>query len=227
LVEETALKDRSIQYTEIPFTYASALHATNVLSDPSYWDELNLSSSINYSVDNIFDVVKYFNSHFPTKYHDVIRSHAYLINKYLSFYNENNTNYGYKYEFLRQSISIEQDILPSWNNDSERIIRFFITLIIIPFIVSVGANILTPSIEKIIKEIQPKLLNEPQVHKVVLANILNVRNEGSLQAAIIGKIYFGQTVRILKDANGWSLVEHEMMDRNVAIRGWVSSKYLG
>jgi len=66
-------------------------------------------------------------------------------------------------------------------------------------------------------------VNSPRL--LVIADVLNVREQPSLGARIIGKFYEGETVNLLRKNENWFLVQ-KRSDSRVTVIGWVAADYL-
>lgn len=124
----------------------------------------------------------------------------------------------------------------------------FIQRIILSFIVSLIVSFLVTFLNPIIDEIRDhyvvkdkrtvtKIIQKtiPRVeisndlligHRFVIADVLNVRDKGNRRSNLVGKLYFGQVVRVIEKRKDWSLIEWTDSDGESAIRGWVFSRYL-
>jgi len=63
-------------------------------------------------------------------------------------------------------------------------------------------------------------------YRFITADVLIVRLEGKRKSKIVGKLYFGQVVQLIRKNKNWSLVEWKDEDNDVFIRGWVFTRYL-
>ena len=125
---------------------------------------------------------------------------------------------------------------------AESPLRMILIHFIVPIIVAVCASTLTnnfsenPEFElKSRKEIIARLTKEATLFglekgdlkniRFVTASALFVRENPKRRSRPIGKIYQGWLVRIVKFGRHWTLIEYSAGD--VAIRGWVFSRYLG
>lgn len=122
-------------------------------------------------------------------------------------------------------------------------LAILLSLFIIPFIISVSANLSTNYFEDIITEISHKPrreqikdikrealetfeVEELSDHRFVKATILNVREKGSITSRVIGKLYFGQVVKLVKKGRKWSKIEYIDSASEIEITGWVFDRYL-
>ncbi|MBF5039166.1 SH3 domain-containing protein [Methylophilus sp. 13] len=62
--------------------------------------------------------------------------------------------------------------------------------------------------------------------RFVKCEILLVRTKPKSKSAILGQIYIGQTVRLIKKDGDWSLVERVDESTDLKIQGWVNSRYI-
>jgi hypothetical protein len=63
-------------------------------------------------------------------------------------------------------------------------------------------------------------------YRYIDADCLNVRNDTNEQSEIIGHLYLGSKVRMLRKKENWALVEWVSEDKQLKITGWVSTKYI-
>ena len=62
--------------------------------------------------------------------------------------------------------------------------------------------------------------------RIVNANELNVREFGSSESRIIGKLYLNQCVEVLEKINYWTKVKYINKEKDINIVGWVYTRYL-
>lgn len=62
--------------------------------------------------------------------------------------------------------------------------------------------------------------------RIVNANELNVREEGSSESRIIGKLYLNQCVEVLEKISHWTKVRYINKEKDINIVGWVYTRYL-
>lgn len=62
--------------------------------------------------------------------------------------------------------------------------------------------------------------------RIVNAGVLNVREEPSSEAKLIGKLYLNQCVNVLEKVNYWTRIKYTNKEKNIEIVGWVYSRYL-
>lgn len=61
-------------------------------------------------------------------------------------------------------------------------------------------------------------------YRFVRVACLNVRLSNSIKSKLVGKLYMGQMVKVIRKKKNWCLMEYENGD--VLIRGWVFTRYL-
>jgi hypothetical protein len=122
-------------------------------------------------------------------------------------------------------------------------LAILLSIFIIPFIISVSANLSTNYFEDIIAEISHKPrreqikgikkealetfeVDELSDHLFVKATILNVREQGSIKSRVVAKLYFGQVVKLVKKGRKWSKIEYVDSTSKIEITGWVFDRYL-
>jgi Bacterial SH3 domain len=62
--------------------------------------------------------------------------------------------------------------------------------------------------------------------RFVSAQSLTVRSKNSKQSRRVGKLHFGNLVRILQKKKNWSLIEYRDKGGDVIIQGWVFTRYI-
>jgi hypothetical protein len=67
-----------------------------------------------------------------------------------------------------------------------------------------------------------------RIYRIVSIDELNVRAKNRKSSKLIGKVYFGQIVKVVDKEKNWSLIEWKGNDEtsDLVIRGWVFSRYL-
>lgn len=63
-------------------------------------------------------------------------------------------------------------------------------------------------------------------YRFVSTKCLNVRKRASIKSPVLGKLYFGQVVKIGTKGRKWSLIEFKVEDTGLKVEGWVFSRYL-
>ncbi len=116
--------------------------------------------------------------------------------------------------------------------------------LIFPYFLSIVANITTPyylntltteqptSARDIKKEINTTAydlysFSELKEYRFVSASTLNIRNRGAKNSEIIGELYEGNVVRLLRKSKNtsWSYIEYQDLDGSIR-EGWLFSRYL-
>ena len=117
--------------------------------------------------------------------------------------------------------------------------------IIIPLLISVFSSFINQSIKyycnynfhgnkQIIKNIKKELTKNDidlrllRTYRIVSIDELIVRERNRKASKLIGKVYFGQIVKVVAKEKNWSLIEWKGNDEtsDLIIRGWVFSRYL-
>jgi len=62
--------------------------------------------------------------------------------------------------------------------------------------------------------------------RVVMPAGLNVRGSGSVDAAVVGSLQFGDRVEVISDSQGWSYISYANGAGSTRAVGWVRSRYL-
>jgi hypothetical protein len=63
-------------------------------------------------------------------------------------------------------------------------------------------------------------------YRFVATRQLNVWSRGTTKSRLLGKLYFGQVVRIIQKNKNWTLVEYHNETEEVVIKGWVFTRYI-
>jgi hypothetical protein len=122
----------------------------------------------------------------------------------------------------------------------QKILSFFIY----PFLVGIIVNYVSSSFNIDILKVFPngnkqfkkqinRSVNELVADKEILVSFrfvtskyLNVRSSGEIKSRVIGVLYFGQVVQLIKKGRHWSLVLWRNEEEDLSIQGWVFSRYL-
>ena len=84
-------------------------------------------------------------------------------------------------------------------------------------------------VKQIKKEVQSVGVNDAffRNYRFVSAETLNVRSNNSTKSRLVGKLYFGQMVRILQKKKNWTLIEYYGKDEDqIIIKGWTFTRYI-
>ncbi len=86
-------------------------------------------------------------------------------------------------------------------------------------------NYISKNIKKTVKSMN---LNDDfyKEYRFVEADCLNVRSAGSKRSAVVGKLYYGEIVKIVRKNRNWALVEYKSQNEDIVIKGWVFTRYL-
>lgn len=135
---------------------------------------------------------------------------------------------------------IAADIRALKNPALEKILTFLIYPIIIGLILSVVNPIMDYYIKKSLsaekRETEKKIKKHVAMvvgdmgtldsYRLISSKALNIRSKASRKSAILGQIYLGHIVVLVKKDKDWSLVTWSDNDSGVMIQGWVFSRYL-
>jgi hypothetical protein len=116
-------------------------------------------------------------------------------------------------------------------------------VILIPYIITIFANLTTPIYEEWWREYGGKTkeeitrciredtlatydIEQLKGQRFVNAAMLRVRKDPSNEADIIDKLHLGKVAKVLKKEGGWFLVEYLVENEDTLRRGWVFSRYL-
>lgn len=125
-------------------------------------------------------------------------------------------------------------------NESARTVFIYL---ILPYIISILANITTPIYEDLWRNSQnsefrsakKEIIREVNVmyssgelkdFRFVYATRLNVRVSENIKSEIVGNLHFGKVVKIIRKSKRWSFVEYEDSASGEIKQGWVLSRYL-
>lgn len=121
----------------------------------------------------------------------------------------------------------------------------FLSLLIYPIIVALIFSIINPITDYYIKEslgaekreVAKKIrkhvlastsdIGALDAYRLVSRKYLDVRTNPSAQSPSLGRLQFGQVVMLIERRKDWSLVAWSDDETEVAIQGWVFSRYLG
>ena len=81
-------------------------------------------------------------------------------------------------------------------------------------------------IEKISNELPVDIKLTIRQYRFVSVNVLNVRMKPSQQSQLIGKLYLGDIVTIVRKKKNWTLVEFIDVENEISITGWVFTRYI-
>lgn len=135
------------------------------------------------------------------------------------------------------------DHLFKWLEKLSAPARFVIINLVLPYFLSIVANLTTPIYDEwwreftdIDKRVAKKEIvreaseiyspEDLESYRFVYTAILYVRNSGNTKAEIVDELYLGKTVRIIKKSKRWSLIEYKDADSTDNKQGWVFSRYL-
>ncbi|HIF9256989.1 TPA: SH3 domain-containing protein [Photobacterium damselae] len=68
--------------------------------------------------------------------------------------------------------------------------------------------------------------NEVKSFRYVSADVLNIRSEPTIKAAVIGQLQFSSVVRVIDKQKKWTFIEWQSDESDSLIRGWVFTRYL-
>jgi hypothetical protein len=122
-------------------------------------------------------------------------------------------------------------------------VRAVVLYVLLPYLISIIANINTPMHEEWWKSVRGQ--NNREATKEVKANSaiayspddlrqfrfikrpeISVRLTRSIQSPKLDELYFGKVVRLLKRERDWSFIEYVDTDTTELRQGWVLSRYL-
>ncbi len=122
-------------------------------------------------------------------------------------------------------------------------LRIAIVYLILPYFLSIIANLTTPLFEEWWKDhystdkrVAKKELgqlaanyyddNELSKYRFVNTKILHVRLNKSTHSRKVGVLTFGKIIRVLEKSRSWSLIEYQDNEYFEVRRGWVFSRYI-
>ncbi len=117
------------------------------------------------------------------------------------------------------------------------LITKIVVLLLLPILINIVTsnnpsitvvNNQTILINQIKKEVNKADVNKDfyNTYRFVSSNSLNVWSKDTIKSRLIGKLYFGQLVRIVRKKRNWSLIEYKSSDGEVVIEGWVFTRYV-
>ena len=134
-------------------------------------------------------------------------------------------------------------ILLSWLGKSKPAARAILLYILLPYIISIIANLHTPLYEEWWKQFQstdPRAAKKEIVavaktsyriedlreYRFVISKILAVRNSPKQRGIEVDRLNLGKTIKLLKWERDWSLIEYSNGTESDLKQGWVLSRYL-
>jgi len=63
-------------------------------------------------------------------------------------------------------------------------------------------------------------------YRFVSAKILTVRSKNWTKSRCVGKLYFGNLVRVIQKKKNWALIEYRDKEGNIIVKGWVFTRYI-
>jgi len=135
------------------------------------------------------------------------------------------------------------DVVLGWLKKSRPAVRAALLYILLPYIVSIVANLNTPLYEEWWKEFRGMDPREAKKEIIVIAatiyarqdlrdfrfvtsKTLTVRKSPRSRAPELATLHLGKTVKLLKWDGDWSFVEYTELDADLPEQGWVLSRYI-
>lgn len=135
------------------------------------------------------------------------------------------------------------DSFVKWFNSLSYILKTVVACLLMPYCLSIFANLTTPIYEdwyqeitmtdqrsakrEVIKEANRLYdFTELKDYSFVIASVLHVREFGNKQSEIIDELYLGKTVKVVNKLKRWTLVEFFDKNAGEIKQGWVFSRYL-
>ena len=147
--------------------------------------------------------------------------------------------------FVAQRGSIRDFVegLVTWLSQLNPLLRYAVMLLVLPYIVSVVANLTTPLYQEWWRGYQNQaprsakkqiILDANQLYhrdelsryRFVNASTLNVRSGAHLKAEIIDNLPFGKSVLVIRREKAWTNIEYLDESTGEPAIGWVYSRYL-
>lgn len=125
------------------------------------------------------------------------------------------------------------------------LVGFLLKSVLLPLLISVIVSFLEPEIralsDSMLKRPRKPMKSQTWIEKradevlllkccdyrYAMASELNVREGPSRKTRIVGKLYAGQIVIVVKKTKNWTLIETSSFDGEVIVRGWAYTRYLG
>jgi len=135
------------------------------------------------------------------------------------------------------------DSFVKWFNSLSDRLKTVVVCLLIPYCISIFANLTTPIYEdwfqeitmtdqrsakrEVIKEANRLYdLVELKDYRFVIASVLHVRESGNRKYEIIDELYLGKTIKVVNKFKRWTLVEYFDENAEKIKQGWVFSRYL-
>lgn len=161
------------------------------------------------------------------------------------FANEFVDKYHYLFKSLEKLPSPAQALNFIWVflQKTKKPIAQVLLLIILPFIITLTANLSTPYFGNTVYELASKTKREKikairieaqrdfdldwlKDYRFISVTTLNVRRNSSIKSKIVDEIHFGQVVKLMKRGRKWSLIEYIDEDTDLKVEGRVFNRYL-
>ncbi|WP_035241940.1 SH3 domain-containing protein [Desulfobacter vibrioformis] len=142
----------------------------------------------------------------------------------------------------KASIDLLLSRLSCLKKPAQNIAIWIINNILITFLVSVIAALLTPDVQKILdshsltssREVTKAIKTLPREidleaygeYRVVTADILNLRQSAKMKSQVLAKLNRGKLVRVIQKRKNWTQVEVEVTDSVDILSGWVATRYI-
>ena len=134
-------------------------------------------------------------------------------------------------------------VLLTWLAKSKPAVRAVLLYILLPYVISIIANLNTPMYEEWWKKLQADIPRQAKKEIVAVAKAaylppdlrgfrfvssktLAVRSTPRMKGPQTDLLQLGKTVRLLKVQPGWALVEYATTGTNELKQGWVLARYL-
>jgi hypothetical protein len=128
-------------------------------------------------------------------------------------------------------------LLEVLNRNNSSVIKFMLISVILPFIISIAAGLVTPIIAEKLFSTPKQLIKMVKNNENIISNIdtsycriaarmLAVRTGKGKKFNKIGTLYLGQVVILIKRDRHWSLVKYVDPIGDVLIQGYVYNRYI-
>ena len=102
-----------------------------------------------------------------------------------------------------------------------------------PIIGQISQDLMKVNKKAVVKEFKQKSNELKKIdyavfnkYRLVTTDCLNVREQNTIKSRVVGKLYFGQVVCIVRKNKNWTLIERYDSETDVYIKGWVFTRYI-
>ncbi len=121
----------------------------------------------------------------------------------------------------------------SFDDIKNKKIATILILFIIWLLVNLSSYLLQDSYEYVKNYLKNHFFPEKEIltiedynnYRIIVADILNIRQQPSTKSTIIGKLYYLNVVKIIDEKPYWIKIEYKDLENDIYLSGWVCKKY--